>query len=355
MVFGRFTKALRPWLVRCTPHADWARGTLRERGDRRVTITKVRIFVCHSATVRARGTGDVDSALRTLRREFPSVAVEVERLDATVATPLPTIDLASWNDARRDFEPFDAHVEDLARRGPAAIVLRGEARACLSAAHEMLTRWQRLLDRRNGESRARAFDELLRRFCSMHDMSKPLVRADHKHALDTWQWVLRLAPDASGPLQIAALLHDVERLESESEARVEHLSPDYGAFKRSHAYRGAHIARALARECAFDERTCERVADLVMHHEVSGEDTDRALLNDADALSFFSQNSAGYMDYFGLEQTRRKIAYTLGRMRGLAWSRLEGMRLRADVAALLGELRVPLPPLGGEWRRGVNA
>ncbi len=333
-----------------------------------MTITKVRIFVCHSATVRACGTRDVDSALRTLRREFPGVALDVDWHADSIATPLPTIDLASWNDTSRDFPPFDAHVEDLARHGPATIVLRGEAVECLRASHEMLTRWQRLLDRRSGESRTRAFDELLGRFRSMHDMEKPLAVADHRHAIDTWQWVLRLAPDAPGSLQIAALLHDVERLESESDARVEHLRPDYAAFKRSHAHRGAQIASALARECGFDEGTCERVGDLVRHHETSGEDADLALLNDADALSFFSQNSSGYLDYFGPDQTRRKIAYTLGRMRGPArsrlgrrvsgaagvWSEPEGIRLRADVAALLREHRAKGLP-AGEARQGMNA
>ena len=64
-----------------------------------------------------------------------------------------------------------------------------------------------------------------------------------------------------------------------------------------------------------------------------------SVLNDADALSFFSLNSAGYLDYFGLEQTRRKVAYTLGRLRPAARLHLVGIRLRPVVEAAIAERR----------------
>ncbi|HEY4572453.1 MAG TPA: DUF4202 domain-containing protein, partial [Thermoanaerobaculia bacterium] len=57
------------------------------------------------------------------------------------------------------------------------------------------------------------------------------------------------------------------------------------------------------------------------------------LLNDADALSFLSLNSAGYLDYFGPEATRRKVAYTLRRLRPEGRQYLDGLRLRPAVAA----------------------
>ena len=58
---------------------------------------------------------------------------------------------------------------------------------------------------------------------------------------------------------------------------------------------------------------------------------------DADALSFFSLNSAGYLDYFGPEATHRKVAYTLRRLRPEARRYLDGLRLRPVVAAALAE------------------
>ena len=58
----------------------------------------------------------------------------------------------------------------------------------------------------------------------------------------------------------------------------------------------------------------------------------------ADALSFFSLNSSGYADYFGAEQTRRKVAYSWNRMRPPARAKLRGVRLRDDVRIILDEV-----------------
>lgn len=299
-----------------------------------MTIARARILVCHPATLGVRRTAAAEPAFLALGREFPTVDVRVE-LDGGAATPLPTVDAAAWDDRTRDFAPFDVHVEDLVRRGPATLVVRAPAPDAARVALEMLTRWQRLVGRRNGASSTPGFDRLLKHCQALHDASKPLVRADWNHALDTWQWMLRLDGDASLAAQMAALLHDVERLESEADRRIEHLAPSYELFKEGHARRGAEMTRAVLEACDVDIATAERVAHLVARHEASGDDPERALLNDADALSFFSQNSAGYVDYFGPEQTRRKLAYTLARMRGPARARLPTVRLRADVAGLL--------------------
>jgi hypothetical protein len=170
------------------------------------------------------------------------------------------------------------------------------------------------------------------------------VRADLDHALDTWQWSLRLDPAAAAATQLASLFHDIERLRSEADARVEHRVPDYGAFKAAHARGGADTARAVLREAGVDEALREEAAWLVAHHEsprATGADAQRTAalgtLNDADALSFFSLGSPGFVDYFGLDHAHRKVSYTLARMSRAARGRLSRIRLRADVARILAE------------------
>ncbi len=255
-----------------------------------------------------------------------------------------------WESQSFNFYALDRRLDALAERGsgPFAIVLRGlrgRGEELARVARQVLTRCQRWMDRRNEASRAPLFDRVLRRHRELHDLAKPLVRADYDHALDTWQWLLRLAPEAGMAEQLAALLHDVERLVSEADFRVEQRAADYQAFKQEHAARGAEMADALLAAAGCDRATRERTARLIAGHEEppaadsrdAGDSPALSLLNDADALSFFSLNSVGYLDYYGPEQTRRKVAYTLRRLRPEARRHLAGLRLPAAVAAALAE------------------
>ncbi|HEY4588312.1 MAG TPA: DUF4202 family protein [Thermoanaerobaculia bacterium] len=246
-----------------------------------------------------------------------------------------------WESQNFNFYEMDWRLDSLAERdfGPFAVDVLGDPDELARAAGEILTRCQRWMDRRNeASSRSPLFDRVLAEHRDAHDLAKPLVRADYDHALDTWQWVLRLAPDAGLAVQLAALFHDVERLASEADVRVEHQATDYQAFKDDHAARGAELAGALLAWVGIDTGTRERAARLIAAHEHLPRpgDSDAAalsLLNDADALSFLSLNSAGYLAYFGPEATRRKVAYTLRRLRPEGRQYLDGLRLRPAVAA----------------------
>ena len=251
--------------------------------------------------------------------------------------PCLTLTAEQWKSSSFNFLELDGAVDALAESqdGPFALVLPGFDE---ETAREVLTRCQRWADRRNVASRGPLFDRVLAAHREAHDLAKPLVRADYDHALDTWQWLLRLAPEAGLAVQLAALFHDVERLISEADARVEHWAADYQVFKDAHAARGAELAEALLDEAGIDAATRRRTGRLIaLHEQPPTDDRDAeaiSLLNDADALSFFSLNSVGYLDYFGPEQTRKKVAYTLRRLRPEARSYLAGMRL-PDVVEVL--------------------
>jgi hypothetical protein len=251
-----------------------------------------------------------------------------------------------WESQFFNFYELDAALDGLAERtrGPFALRLAGEEERLPGFAREVLTRCQRWMDRRNVASRGPRFDRALAGHRALHDLAKPLVRADYNHALDVWQWTLRLAPQAGLAVQLAALFHDVERLASEADARSEHQAADYQAFKDAHARQGAEMADAALARAGVDAGTRRRVGRLIAGHERPPAEGDPeaeeiALLNDADALSFLSLNSVGYLDYFGPEATRRKVAWTLRRLRPEARRHLARMRLRPLVAAAVaGEL-----------------
>ena len=280
-----------------------------------------------------------------LNTEFPSVAFD----DGSQRLSLPGLhlEMEEWRSHDSDFYELDARIDALAESQPGsfAILLLAPAKEKVRMAREVLTRCQRWADRRNEASRGALFDRVLAEHRKEHDLAKPLVRADFNHALDTWQWMLRLEPDAGFALQLAALLHDAERLISEADARVEHRAADYQAFKDEHAARGAEIAEAVLARAGVGEAERRQAAFLIEAHESPPRPGARmaeeiSLLNDADALSFFSLNSGGYLDYFGPEQTRRKVAYTLGRLRPAARHLLAGIRLRPVVEAAIAEVLV---------------
>lgn len=281
--------------------------------------------------------------LEAVAAEFPTVAFHP---DADVPVDAQVIVRAdSWQRGEIDLYDFDHQIDELAGElaGHGRVTVRVVGGDVARVALQVLTRCQRRVGRRNVRSQSHAFDRVLALHRELHDLQKPLVRADYNHALDVWQWMLRLCPEAGAAVQIAALFHDIERLVSEADARVEHLAPHYDAFKQTHAHGGADLSDAHLAALGLATVLRERLRGLIEKHERrpagASDDPDLALLNDADALSFFSLNSGSFLDYYGQAHTRKKIAWTLTRMSTRAHARLGEIWLRPDVAGILRDIR----------------
>lgn len=252
--------------------------------------------------------------------------------------PTDAITTAAWRDDRFEFWAFDRRLDDLAARG-APVVLAATAGEAPALVREVATRGQRLAPRRNAATAGGWFDRVLDEHRARHDLSRPLVQADFDHALDAWQWSVRLDPDAPPAVQLAVLLHDIERLATEADQRIEHRAVDYQAFKDAHARAGAQLARALLVRAGVASALADEVAALVAVHERATADPAIRAINDADALSWFSFNSPGYLAYFGLTRTAAKVAYTLARMSPRARRELAALRMpmfvRGELEGLL--------------------
>ncbi|HET9623314.1 MAG TPA: DUF4202 family protein [Kofleriaceae bacterium] len=244
----------------------------------------------------------------------------------------------AWRDDGFDFWAFDRRLDTLVARGEP---LRVRAPAALAPAvlSEIRTRGQRLAPRRTPATAGAWFDRVLDAHRALHDLARPLVRADYDHALDAWQWAVRRDRDAPAAVQLAVLLHDIERLVSEADARHEHLAADYQAFKDAHARAGAQIARGVLARAGVGAALVDEVCALIAVHERPSADPALRAINDADALSFFSFNSPGYLAYFGPDKTRGKVAYTLARMSPAARDELAALRMPAAIRAAIAELR----------------
>jgi hypothetical protein len=279
-----------------------------------------------------------------LRAAFPGLAVTIERTGGGRPTPaiagrsahVVVVPVSWWRAPELDLLGLDRAVaQALAEMGRCSLCVVDDTMPegdLLETALQVVTRYQRHLDGRNLHSATPLFQAILARHRSLYDLSKPPVAAGYDHARDTWRWVLRLQPEASAAVQVAALFHDVERLARDREVRVE---PGRNAGRDAPAAAGARLAAEAITEAGAGPDLVERVAALVATHERPGEDPEKALLNEAAALSFFSLNAPGFAHDFGSEHTARKVAYTLARLGPRGMRALAGVRHRADIAALI--------------------
>lgn len=294
-------------------------GTLSHKGRRKAPSTQ------RPEIVRLVLVADEDEELdtSTFTREFPTITVE--RAERCAADDL-IIDDFAWRGAF-DFRRFDEAVENA--RPLSHVVVRGSDAA--GVAIEVMARYQRLVVRRNEASSTPLFDAILEAHASLFDPSSPVLRADLEHALDAWQWMLRIAPNIGLAPQIAALFHDIDRLDGEPQERVEHRA--HRVLDDPQAKRAGERALAILRGVGVEEEVAARASDLVAGGVCS--EPDALVLDDADALSFLSLMSPRYADYFGLAQTRRKVSFTLGRLGPVAREKVSLFRLRPDVDRLL--------------------
>ena len=257
------------------------------------------------------------------------------------------VDVAQWKERRVNLWALDRRADELALTRSFALRLSWTppaAAAVRLVQSELMLRCQRWSEFRGPHTDA-SFDRARAHHRREHNLSKALVAADYAHALDAWQWTLRLKPDASLAVQLAALFHDVERLESEAEVRREQHARDYAKFKAAHAAAGSKIARDLMAAADVPTVDAERAVELVQAHdhprESRSSDAELQLLEDADALSFFSLNAFGFLNYFGSEHTHRKVRFTLSRMSESAASRLRDLYLPPFIADEVGSLLAP--------------
>lgn len=268
-------------------------------------------------------------------REFHPLQLTLDCAPPFSALPGPIIKAESWRQHEFDFRTHDDKLERAVQRSQWLNVDFATFNA--SVLFQILTRYQRWITSLPTTPSDALFERVLSAHRALHDLEKPLVRADYEHALDVLWWTVRLSPSASLSVRWAALFHDVERLRSEPDVRIEQFAPDYQAFKNGHAQQSARWAARILAQCGVDDSTRLEVIRLIQFHEHprrAAPEPDVEVLADADALSFFSLNSSGFIDYYGRAHTEKKIAYTLGRMSPRARVLAHRLKLRPDVDRL---------------------
>ncbi len=138
------------------------------------------------------------------------------------------------------------------------------------------------------------------------------VTEDPRHADNTLEWLLRLEPDASEALQLAALAHDIDRAIEEVKVRRADFN-NYNVFKTAHARNSAEILRPILVACNVEQHILDETCRLVQAHEEGG-DPNSDLLKDADSISYFDVNLPLYFQREGWDETKRRSQWGYRRL-----------------------------------------
>ena len=127
-------------------------------------------------------------------------------------------------------------------------------------------------------------------------ISRSDVPEDYAHAKSVKEWVLKFRPDADWALQIAAFAHDVERALPKRKV-IRSKFYDYNDFKNAHVLNSARVIQEILNKYPLSRKVKNKILSLIRNHEIGqSEDSDLAVLNDADSLSFFEVNLPAYAE-----------------------------------------------------------
>jgi hypothetical protein len=163
------------------------------------------------------------------------------------------------------------------------------------------------------------------------------IEEDARHSILTHEWLLKLNPDVSEELQIAALAHDIDRA-----VRPRVLITDgesYDGYKQRHAKRSAELIAKLMRVCKYSPGSINKVKRLVALHEVSG-DEEIDLLRDADSIAFFDYNINFYLRRKGADITKEKIVFMFARASNRAKQVIKELEYSPDVKEVFDSVLV---------------
>jgi len=182
------------------------------------------------------------------------------------------------------------------------------------------------------------FDELKKEIAEI--ISRSPLEFDPGHSKKTLEWVIKLEPNASEALQIAALAHDIER-------GITGITETYGLkdlsnieeFKREHAKRSADIIAGLMKKYNYDKKIIERVKFLVEKHDEGGDDEELIILMDADSIAYFDYHIAMYYEKNGLRKTEDKIRFMFERISERAKEIIKNINYRnPEISELVKEV-----------------
>ena len=135
---------------------------------------------------------------------------------------------------------------------------------------------------------------------------------DPNHSKITLEWVLKMKPDSSDALKIAALGHDIDRAIEKRRIKKDNFD-NYEDYKKEHAKESAKIICEILEKNNFDNEFIEKVRFIIENHEHGGS-VEVDILKEADSLTFFNWDIYYYIKDKGVEKTKDKIIFMYRRL-----------------------------------------
>ncbi len=152
---------------------------------------------------------------------------------------------------------------------------------------------------------------------------------DSEHSIICLKWLLKINPESTEEVQIAALAHDIDRA---VDPRIlwEEGKESYAEYKQRHAIRSSNLIVDIMKKYDYSEESINKVKEMVKNHEIGGdEETDQ--LRDADSITYFELNVPSYLEERGFEKTKNKIKFMYERASDKARSLIKELKLSPEV------------------------
>lgn len=142
---------------------------------------------------------------------------------------------------------------------------------------------------------------------------KSPIESDLMHSKLILKWLLKLDPNASEELQIAAVGHDMERaITGITEKDLKNYSK-INEFKKEHAIRSANYVEEILNKYKYTQKEIKKIKYLIENHECGG-DKEADILKSADSLAYFEYNIPVYLKMNGEQRAIEKCKFMYERL-----------------------------------------
>ncbi len=166
------------------------------------------------------------------------------------------------------------------------------------------------------------------------------LEGERLHALDVLDWIEKLNPNASIPLKLAALFHDIDRIVTPKMGggfKGDRSDKAYLKHKKTHAKRSAEFIIPILKKNNVASDILKKVKFLIIHHDDTGDeiekinDSDLNYLVAADSFAFFTSIAPKLFEAEGKERIKDKIRFMVNKLPNFARILLWEHQLENDI------------------------